>query len=270
MRRRLKDWLWELGLLGLAFRVYALIRLIRPRVLLSNVRYLRNGSPDGIPIPPVRLIYLIAGTPDIDWFLSSGRLSADSVIAALARAGVDIAEVRAILDFGCGCGRVLRNLKALPNARLVGTDYNALLIRWCQAQLPFATFSINQLAPPLQYPSSSFDLIYSFSVFTHMPADIQDEWVRELTRLLRPGGHLVVSTHGDRYIHHLNGDEKARFAAGQLVVKPYGRPGSNSFQAYHPSSYVRDHLANGLRLVSFEPEGAKGVPYQDLYLLRRG
>ena len=88
MRRRLKDWLWELGLLGLAFRVYALIRLIRPRVLLSNVRYLRNGSPDGIPIPPVRLIYLIAGTPDIDWFLSSGRLSADSVIAALRGATI--------------------------------------------------------------------------------------------------------------------------------------------------------------------------------------
>jgi SAM-dependent methyltransferase len=215
------------------------------------------------------LIYLTAGTPDIEWFLRSGRLSADSVIATLARGGVDIAEVRAILDFGCGCGRVLRNLTALEDVRLFGTDYNKLLIGWCQANLPLATFSINQLAPPLEYQSSSFDLIYSFSVFTHMPADIQDAWVRELSRLLRPGGHLLISTHGDHYLHHLNADEKARFEAGQLVVKPYGRPGSNSFQAYHPSSYVRDHLTNGLRLVNSEPEGAKGVPFQDLHLLRR-
>jgi hypothetical protein len=38
---------------------------------------------------------------------------------------------------------------------------------------------------------------------------------------------------------------------------------------YHPPAFVRDHLAAGYRVVDFVPEGAKGNPWQDYWLLRK-
>ena len=64
--------------------------------------------------------------------------------------------------------------------------------------------------------------------------------------------------------------EPLRFAAGELVAKNNLRsPGSSTCAAYHPFAYVRDHLASGLELIEFVPEGAKGNPRQDLYVLRK-
>jgi hypothetical protein len=55
-----------------------------------------------------------------------------------------------------------------------------------------------------------------------------------------------------------------------LVVKNNTKaPGSNMCSAYHPVSYVRDHMAKGLELVDFIPRGATGNPQQDLYILRK-
>jgi hypothetical protein len=45
--------------------------------------------------------------------------------------------------------------------------------------------------------------------------------------------------------------------------------GSNLCAAFHPRAYVQEVLAAGLETVDFEPEGAKGNPYQDLHLLRK-
>src|SRR5436189_220758 len=64
---------------------------------------------DGLPVPPARLIMRVAGTPDVTWFLESGRLAAESIHDALERAETPLDTVASILDFGCGCGRVIRN-----------------------------------------------------------------------------------------------------------------------------------------------------------------
>jgi hypothetical protein len=68
----------------------------------------------------------------------------------------------------------------------------------------------------------------------------------------------------------LNGAERQLFLAGELVVKDNTKaPGSNMCSAYHPLAYMRDRLAKDFELVAFIPEGAKGNPSQDLYLLRK-
>jgi SAM-dependent methyltransferase len=179
-------------------------------------------------------------------------------------------ETAAILDFGCGCGRVTRFWHGATKARICGTDYNQQLIEWCQQNLPFAAFGANQLTPPLTYDDGEFDLIYAFSVFTHLTEDLQAPWMVELTRVLKPGGHLLLSAHGDSYLDRLNDEERQRFAAGNLVVKDdVSAPGSNTCSAYHPVAFVRDQLARDLVVVDFIPEGARGNPKQDLYLLRK-
>jgi len=88
--------------------------------------------------------------------------------------------------------------------------------------------------------------------------------------VLRPGSRLLVTTHGAHYLPRLDAAERARFEAGELVVRWEEAAGSNLCAAYHPRSYVeRTLLRPGFALAEFVEEGAKGNPAQDLYLLRK-
>ena len=270
LTRSARDAVSRMGLADAAFWLYGWASRANPKTIVANARYRRLGAPDGLPIPSPDLIFLVAGTADISWFLKGGELAATSISEALGASGVSVAELDSILDFGCGCGRVLRNWHSLPHTRVNGTDYNAKLIAWCRANLPFGQFQINQLSPPLAYRDAEFDLVYALSVFTHLTEDLQRSWMTELTRVVKPGGHLIISAHGDRYLHRLNDEEHRRFESGQLVVKNNVKsPGSNTCSAYHPVAYVRDQLAAGLEVVGFIPHGARGNPQQDLYVLRK-
>lgn len=225
----------------------------------------------GLPIPPSRLIYLVSGTEDAEWFLAGGRRAADSVLNALSLGGIDPYSLRSVLDFGCGVGRVLRHFEplALRGVALHGTDYNPRLIAWCRQNLPFARFSQNRLEPGLDHPAASFDLIYAFSVFTHLNPENQSAWMSELFRLVRPGGHLLISLHGLHYLRILSEGDRARFESGSMVVLGSSREGRNDCASFHPESYVRSTLARDWQIAAFIPEGAWGNPSQDLYLLRK-
>lgn len=270
LNRSLRDGVSKLGLADAAFWAYGFASKANPASIVANSRYRRQGAPDQLPIPPSNLIFLVAGTADIAWFLKGGSLAAASITEAMRRNGVAIEQLDSILDFGCGCGRVLRHWHSLPHTRVSGVDYNAALVEWCRGNLPFAEVRTNQLSPPLPHSNAEFDLVYALSVFTHLTQELQTSWIGELARVVKPGGHLVISTHGERYIHRLNDQERRDFDAGRLVVKNNTKaPGSNMCSAYHPVAYVRDHMAPGLELVEFIPEGAKGNPRQDLYILRK-
>ncbi|HET6311082.1 MAG TPA: class I SAM-dependent methyltransferase [Candidatus Nitrosotalea sp.] len=270
MTRSLRDSVARLGLAEQAFWLYGKMGRALPRTIFANARLRNRGAPDGLPIPPSDLIFLVAGSSDISWFLKAGSLAAKSISDALRARGVSMEEVGAVLDFGCGCGRVLRHWHSLHQTRICGTDYNSKLVEWCRSNLPFGEFQVNQLSPPLPYRSAEFGLVYALSVFTHLTEDLQFRWMNELSRVITPGGYLIVSTHGERYVHRLSNAERKRFDAGDLVVKNnINAPGSNTCSAYHPMAFVRDRLAAGLQVVDFIPEGARGNPKQDLYVLRK-
>jgi hypothetical protein len=93
--------------------------------------------------------------------------------------------------------------------------------------------------------------------------------MRELERLLRPKGLLLLTTHGERYRERLSQDERAVFDGGRLVVRWPEGAGTNLCSAFHPPSYVEERLAARLDVVEFVPEGATGNPHQDLYLLSK-
>lgn len=135
-------------------------------------------------------------------------------------------------------GRVIRHLRGMTQAQLFGSDQSAKLVDWCESNLPFATFTINRLEPPLDFPDDKFDFVYALSVFTHLPAALQDAWMAELHRVLIPGGHLLLSTHGRYQLSALSEEEKKNFDAGQVIVKRPGSAGSN-FCSYLPSRIVR-------------------------------
>jgi SAM-dependent methyltransferase len=234
----------------------------------ENARLRQAPPPDGLPLPPDRLVYLVAGTADLAWFLEGGARAAASIREALAEASVDLGRAAAVLDFGCGCGRVARHWSGL-SASVHGCDVNPSLVRWCRRSLPFGAFTTTRLDPPLPYDSSAFDVVYALSVFTHLDDARQRRWMDELHRVTRPGGHLLISTHGQGHRADLDADERARFDRGELVMRRGDAPGSNACGAYHPERHVREALAPPFAVVGFGPEGARGNPRHDLWVLRR-
>lgn len=263
-RAVLKTALARLGVLDTARRIRDAVTTLG--WVAHNRRFLRNGGGDSLPIPSARLVMLTTASPSIEWFVQSGRAGADSIRALLARHDTPLSDVQTILDFGCGCGRVLRHWADLP-AEVHGCDYNPVLIDWCRQRLSFAQFETNGLEPPLPYPAASFDLIYALSVFTHLPEPLHSRWVAELARVLRPGGHLIISTHGEAYLDTLSATERDRFHAGDLVVHDADAAGSNRCGVFFAEAYLR-HLAPGLVLREHVTRGARGNPPQDLSLLQ--
>jgi SAM-dependent methyltransferase len=225
---------------------------------------------DGLPVPPPRLRVEVAGTPGLEWFLESGRQQAAIIGAAAERNGAPLEAVGALLDFGCGCGRVLRHWSGLAGPEIYGSDYNQRLASWCSANLPFVTASVNELAPPLRYADAQFGLVYAISVFTHLPHDLERAWIDELSRIVAPGGLLLVTTHGDSYADRLDADERATYDAGEAVVRWPSVAGSNLCTTFHPDSYIRERLAPDLDLLEHTPDGGTvGSRQQDLVVLRK-
>lgn len=242
----------RLGLIGAAFRSYEGLLALRHRSVTPD---------DGLPLPPRRLMVRVAMTADADWFLRSGRAGYDAIAAHLG-------DARSVLDFGCGCGRVTRYYKEF-GGDVAGSDVSEPAIAWCRENLRFGRFEVNGLAPPLVFPDESFDLVYALSVFTHLTADLQLAWRDELRRVLRPGGRLLVTTHGRSYVPRLDVEERRRFENGELVVRWGEVAGSNLCSAYHPERYLRDTFAQGFAFLELDPEGARGNPTQDLVLLAK-
>jgi len=102
---------------------------------------------------------------------------------------------RVAMDFGCGWGRITRFfIKDFEKDKLFGVDPLSEVIEASQATNPWATFEKIDLHPPIHMPSSSVDLIFAFSVFSHLTEDVHLEWIEEFARLLHSGGTLVVTT----------------------------------------------------------------------------
>ncbi len=216
------------------------------------------------PLPPGHLVYLVSGTDNMVWFVESGAMAARGIRAALARAGVDIAKLRTVLDFGCGAGRVMRHWVDLRRPALYGSDQNPELIRWCRENVGFARFVVNEPDGRLEFDSGSFDLVYAFSVFTHLTEAQHAHWIEELVRVLRPGGYLYLTTHGEYYRQYIPPDRQEQFRRGELVVCGGDHAGSNLCAAFHPELYVRMVLGKGLVVVDFAP----GEFPQDAYLFQ--
>jgi len=252
----------RMSLLAPAYRAYERVRSVR-------------GSEDdevdagGLPVPPRRLRVEVAGTPGLEWFLESGKQQADIIRSAAERNDAPLEASGSLLDFGCGCGRVLRHWAGLDGTEIHGSDYNEQLAGWCAANLPFVTASVNQLAPPLRYEDGQFDLVYAISVFTHLPHDLERAWIDELSRITAPGGLLLLTTHGDSYADRLDPDERVRYDSGESVVRWPSVAGSNLCTTFHPESYIRTRLAPALELLEHMPGGTVGSRQQDLVVLRK-
>jgi SAM-dependent methyltransferase len=193
-------------------------RIARSREALSflNLRHMQQSVRDleihcaqlessleqmgGVIPPPRHLQIRVAGTyyPE---FIEHGVKLLGFLEKALDEIDRPLPSFQRILDFGCGCSRVLQaaRLKAGPAPEFHGTDLDGEAIAWCQVHHSrLATFAVNDPYPPLKYAAATFDLVYSVSVFTHLPEDMLHAWLAELRRVSQPGAILLLTTFGER------------------------------------------------------------------------
>ena len=151
------------------------------------------------PIPPAMLRFRVSESLAVDDFLRIGSGCATLIEQQIDAMALDLAHAHRVLDFGCGCARIMRWFlrSELENVEFHGVDVDREAIHWCQSHLVKGHFLATDPAPPLPYPDDHFDIVYCLSVFTHLDESMQDLWLRELMRVLKPGGAILISVHGN-------------------------------------------------------------------------
>jgi ubiquinone/menaquinone biosynthesis C-methylase UbiE len=151
------------------------------------------------PIPPKE--FWVGYASDAQGYISTGKCHVTDMTRALEQSGFSIGSAKRILEFGCAAGRMIRHLPEIaPNAELWGVDQNAERIRWCIENLtPAIHFATTTMVPHLPFEDRYFDLIFCGSVFTHIE-DLQESWLLELGRVLRPSGKLYITIHDEHTV----------------------------------------------------------------------
>jgi 2-polyprenyl-3-methyl-5-hydroxy-6-metoxy-1,4-benzoquinol methylase len=173
--------------------------------LLGQSQVATNGTsePPLLPLPPDEMRALVT-TAGVNHFDNPTRKPIFS--------DIPLHQYETVFDFGCGCGRLARQLlQQIPSPRkYVGIDLHLGMIKWCQENLqPRATgfefihHDVNEIvfnpgenkARVLPFPvqDSSFKLVIAASVFTHLLEEQTEYYLKEVARILDPNG-VFVST----------------------------------------------------------------------------
>lgn len=206
-------------------------------------------------------------TPYVDEFIRIGRQSAASIRTVTARL-LDEPDQPDVLDFGCGCGRTLLHLHR--DWRVHGCDIDEDAISWLSRTLDKERFVTNGVSPPLPWPDASFDAAYAVSVFTHFSEEQHARWRRELHRVLRSRGVLVVTTMGPGILSnfpvHATQENRSRLESDGYFFVP-AASSFNANAAFHTPYALARMLAPEFTLVATSERGLDG--FQDLSAFRK-
>ena len=149
---------------------------------------------------------------------------------------------QSLLDIGCGDGKVARLLQP-RGITCHGLDVSAEAVDLCRQQ--GFTAAVHDLTQPLPFPDAQFDTVTIFEVLEHLLWP--QEAVRELARVLKPGGHLVGSVPNAVCLGN-----RLLMAAGRF--NPGGSP-ATSLAAPWRDPHVRFFAPRSLRAMLAETPG---------------
>ncbi|MEP6991736.1 MAG: class I SAM-dependent methyltransferase [bacterium] len=271
-----REYLKRIPAVNVMYRATRFLTL-QARVAFTDWRDGRDGTADetGFPLPPARLRHRVHGDVDAGSFIRTGQTVAADIADLVQAAGHSLSSFHDILDFGCGCGRVLRHMASSnPQARVCGTDIDAQAIRWCEGHMPGVNWRANQFMPPLPWENGTFDFVFSISVFTHLNEGMQDAWLAELQRVSRPDALLLLTVHGESVHPSLPSEQQAAlrhsgFAFWQGVTGRLKLDGLPDFyqSAYHTARYIEAEWSRFFRIIAIVPRGIN--KHQDAVLLQR-
>ena len=169
-------------------KVYCLIDPLR----ITIYRRLYNFT---YPIPPA-INRMRVGSRKISQFMKSGKNCFIPINDAINSFCENQQEKKIILDFGAGVGRTMQYFTSNDNYSLYACDVDQSAVEYLTKSFPKVQAYKNNYEPPLIYPSNFFDIIYSVSVWTHLPLNLQEPWLDEMHRILKPGGLALITTIG--------------------------------------------------------------------------
>lgn len=144
-------------------------------------------------------------------FLDMGRGNRERVVAALGRHGVDFADIRTVIDFGCGVGRVSAAF-AEKGCAVTGVDISAAHLAEARATFDRAGLQAAdfvQLAALEEIEAlPQVDLVFTLIVLQHNPPPIIAAILRRLLGRVRPGGFIYfqVPTYREGYSYDVQAD----------------------------------------------------------------
>ena len=156
----------------------------------------------------------------------------------------------AILDVGCGYGRVLSELHALGFRNLCGIDFSEKLIARGKRQFPYLDLRVME-NETIDFPDASLDAVLLCAVLTCIVADRdQEALIAEIRRILKPGGLLYVND----FLLNTDLRNRKRYAAWEQVYETYGifELPEGAVLRHHDRSHIRKLLSGFRELESEE------------------
>jgi SAM-dependent methyltransferase len=238
---------------------------------MKNRRFFNQQPPPHYIAPPIWLAYDAYNNLDFAKIYAQGKAQAE-ILSDFMKKHLPARQLEraSVLEWGCGPGRILQHMPSLlgSGVQLFGSDYNPTTVAWCQGHLHSIECRLNSLAPPLAFSTGSLDVVYAISVFTHLSERLHVAWIDELLRVLRPGGLLLVTLHGNCVANRLNPTERSHFDRGELVLRGQVKEGSRLYAAFHPDDYVRKSLLTNFEILEKLEPFARGMD-QTLWVARK-
>jgi SAM-dependent methyltransferase len=176
---------------------FCIVGITKGREIAKMEVWYRTDLYACLPVPPAHLTLRVTACEIPSLHLFTGMQMYKEFWTTVCKY-VDPHRIKSMLDWGCGCGRIIGFfLKFSGIPRICGADIDAEAIAWCQDNLKPAEFSMVPPHPPTAYADQEFDLIISFSVFTHLSREDQFSWLKEMQRILAPGGLFLTTVHGE-------------------------------------------------------------------------
>jgi SAM-dependent methyltransferase len=164
-----------------------------------------------------------------------------------------------VLDFGCGVGRILRHAVAEDaEAEYWGCDIDRPSVEWLDTHLSPAHVFQTQAWPPLPQADGYFDLIYAFSVFTHL-VDSWSAWLLELRRVLNDDGVLIVTVFGPGHAEFA-GEPVSEDVVGMNVLAPSASWDTGGPLVLHSEWWLRAHWGRAFDILELRQGDPAGPP----------
>jgi len=153
----------------------------------------------------------------------SESVSFYSLVLDLARErGVKLDPSSRIVDLGCGWGRISQTAyRDFEPHNILSIDIHEDAIENCRRSGLTTTLVRASPEPPTILRTGVADIAVAYSVFSHLSEEAHWNWLRELHRLVRPGGIVVVTTRAKAmitYVQSLRGQQDLPPHAGDLAA----------------------------------------------------
>jgi SAM-dependent methyltransferase len=209
------------------------------------------------------------GPDDPEDFWAKGRRDFDVLLETVGAPAIGERDV--VLDIGCGVGRLTR-VAAERAAHVHALDVSAEMIDRARANLADrddVTFHVGDGATLRPLEDDSVDVVVSLVVFQHIPdPEITYGYVREILRVLRPGGWAAFQVSDDPVIHAMDhpGPSLARRILARLRG---GLPGGQDDPAWRGSAIERTRLEREIAQAGGRVERLEGAGTQYCLVLVR-